>query len=415
MNPIYLDYAATTPLDPEVYKKVETVLRKENHYFGNPGSLHYFGQRSRSIVDFARVEIAKTIFANFREILFASSATEANNLVLRGVLDSFIKKQALKKEEKKYIPKIIVSSIEHPSVFETAKILESRQMAEVVFLPVSQDGVVSLSALEKEIDQRTILISIMWVNNETGITQPIKEVVEIVKRFKESLATNSKKLGASNKNYKNLSFYPLVHTDAVQAFNVFDLNVEKSGVDLMTLSSHKIYGPKGAAALYIKGGVDVCDFIEPIISGGGQEYGLRSGTENVESIIGFAYAARKAFKMHKEESLRLKKLSEMFFEKIKKSIPDVQINGSEKFRAPHILNLYFPQKTDLSISFDMLKLAVSGGSACSQRYEKPSYVLSAMGYDLSRIKGSVRFSFGRFTLAKDIDEAANRIIISLNK
>jgi cysteine desulfurase len=399
MKPIYLDYAATTPIDPEVAKKIESIPQKEGDYFGNPGSLHYFGQKAQSIIDFSRQEIAKTIWANFFEIVFTSSATEANNLVLRGVLKSFFKKQ----KGCHKIPKFIVSSIEHPSVLETAKILEKDGAVKVTYLPVDLSGVVDLSVLEKELDKDTILVSVMWVNNETGAIQPIEKISSLIEKFKEE---NKKELFGS---------YPLFHTDATQAFSVLDLNTAKTQVDLMTFSSHKIYGPRGAAALYIRGGADKADFIEPIISGGDQEYGLRSGTENVQAIAGFAYAARKVSLERKNEFARLNKLAKSFFEKLKSKIDTIEINGSWDKKAPHILNLYFPQKENLVIALDMAGVAASSGSACSQRYQKPSYVLLEMGLGQQRAKESVRFSFGRFTTQKDIDQAVERIIIALRK
>jgi cysteine desulfurase len=399
MNNIYLDYAATTPVDPEVADKIKPFFDYKIDDFGNPSSLHYFGQRAKRALDFAREKIAKTITANHREIVFTSSATEANNLILRGILKSFFKKQ----KGCGKIPKFIISSIEHPSVLETVKTLENDGAVEVVYLPVNSTGIVDLSVLEKELDDRTLLVSVMWVNNEIGTVQPIEKLSTLLEIFKKE---NSNKLTAP---------YPLFHTDAVQAFNLFDLSTLKSGADLMTLSSHKIYGPKGAGLLYIKGGADVTNFIEPIITGGGQEYGLRSGTENVPAVVGFACAAEKSYKSHKKEHERLEKLSRIFFDVLKKEIPEIELNNSWNNRAPHILNIYFPHHENLGIALDLIGISASAGSACAQRHERPSYVLEQMGLGVDRIKQSIRFSFGRFTSEKDINEACRRIIMSLNK
>jgi cysteine desulfurase len=399
MNNIYLDYAATTPVDPEVADKIKPFFDYKIDDFGNPSSLHYFGQRAKGILDFAREKLASTITANYREMIFTSSATEANNLILRGILKSFFKKQ----KGCGKIPKFIISSIEHPSVLETVKTLENDGAVEVTYLPVNLAGIVDLSVLEKELDNRTLLVSVMWVNNETGAIQPIGKISSILEIFKKE---NSGKLSAP---------YPLFHTDAVQAFNLFDLNILKSGVDLMTLSSHKIYGPKGAGASYIKGGAATVNFIDPIITGGGQEYDLRSGTENVPAVVGFAYAAEKSHNSHKKEFKRLGKLSKSFFDGLKKGIPDIELNGSWESKAPHITNIYFPRHENLRIALDLIGISASAGSACAQRYEKPSHVLGQMGLGIDRIKQSIRFSFGRFISEKDIDEACRRIIISLNK
>lgn len=404
MNRIYLDYAATTPVDPEVLKKTEKLSDPKDDFFGNAGSLHYFGQKAQTLLDSSREKLAKTMTANYREIIFTSSATEANNLVIRGVLKGYFKKQ----KECRKIPKIIVSSIEHPSVLETIKTLEKEGAIKAIYLSVNPSGVVNIEELKGELDESVILVSVMWVNNETGAVQPIAEIARIISDYKKLLS-----------NTLPFTPYPFFHTDAVQAFNLFDLNVIKSGVDLMTLSSHKIYGSKGAGALFVRSGNEpgekVADYIEPIITGGGQEYGLRSGTENISAITGFSMAAEISRMTSKKEYARLKELSEYFFKILKSKIPDIEINGDEPGRSPHILNIYFPRHENLGMALDIIGIEASAGSACAQRYEKPSYVLSQMGFEENRVKQSIRFSFGRFTTREEIDEAAGRIITLLNK
>ncbi len=401
MKQIYLDYAATTPVDPEVFEKMKNFFTNESQDFGNPGSLHYFGQRAQSALDFSRKKIAQSISANFREIIFTSSATEANNLIIRGVVSGSI--SAFKNNGQNFIPKIIISSIEHPSVLETAKDLEREKTAEVVYLPVDRSGVVDLATLEKELDENVVLVSVMVVNNETGIIQPIEKIEKLIDDYKK-IKNNAKELK-----------YPMFHCDATQAFNLFDLNVIKSGVDLMTFSSHKIYGPKGAGVAYIKGGADRADFIKPIITGGGQEYGLRSGTENIPAIVGFAYAAEKSFSLFKKEKERLEKISESFIKEIKKEFPEAEINGSVENRSFHIVNLYFPHNKNIGISLDLIGISASAGAACAQRIEKPSHVLKAMGFSDERIDRSIRFSFGRFFLEEDVFPSVLKISEALNK
>ena len=407
-----MDYAATTPVDPDVADKIKKFFDYKIDNFGNPSSIHYFGQRAKSALDFSREKIAKAITANHREIIFTSSATEANNLILRGILKAYYKKYG----GCKTMPKFIISSVEHPSILETAAALEKDGSVEVAYLPVDSHGIVDLAALKKELNERTILVSVMWVSNETGSIQPISEIVNLVQNFRRSkLQMANNKKNEKSEDYNLTAAYPLIHTDAVQAFNLFDLNVIKSGVDLMTLSSHKIYGPKGAGAAYIKGGADRADFIEPIITGGDQEYGLRSGTENVPAIAGFSKAAEISSSTYKSEFKRLQGLSERFFENLKKEMPEVEINGSMDRRSPNIINIYFPRHENLGITLDIVGVAASAGSACAQRYEKPSYVLSAMGYPQERVKQSIRFSFGRFSTEEEIDDASERIIKALKK
>ncbi|HPW34386.1 MAG TPA: cysteine desulfurase family protein [Candidatus Paceibacterota bacterium] len=397
MKPIYFDYAATTPVEDSVFEAMKPYFLNGDGQFGNAGSLHSFGQKARSVIDKSRIDIAKTIFANHREIIFTSSATEANNIVLRGVLKSFFKNS----KNCGIIPKIIISSIEHPSVMETAKALADDGSIELVLLTVDENGIINTDDLKKNLDERTILVSVMWVNNETGSLQPVSEIVKIVSEFKNQI--------------KNSNRYPLVHTDAVQAFNYFDLNVQRSGVDLMTISSHKIYGPKGAGALYVKN--QESKIITPIITGGDQEYGLRSGTENVPAIVGFSKAAQIAYNDNQKESNRLFELTDSFFNLLKKEIPNIKINGPAILnkKSPHILNIHFPHHKNIGMTLDMAGVAISTGSACSQRYEKPSYVLRAMGFDEDHIAESVRFSFGRYTNLEEIKEAILRITKVTNK
>jgi cysteine desulfurase len=383
MKRIYLDYAATTPVDPAVLRTMQPYFTEK---FGNPGSLHSFGQEAIAAIDRSRETIAKLIGAEFREIIFTSSATEANNLALRGII---------KKARQKILrPRIIISAIEHESMLETAHDLE-RDGVEVIYVSVSRQGIIDLKKLKASLDERTVLVSIMYANNETGTMQPVAEIAKMIGEVK------NKKLG-----------YPLFHTDAAQAFQFLNCNVQELGVDLMTLSSHKIYGPKGAAALYIRGnsGKTQDAILHPLTLGGGQEYGLRSGTENVPAVVGFAKAAELAVAVRAKESKRIEKLRTHFWRGIKKIYPKAELNDGESLsvqRLPSILSVYFPAHAaqDLLTKFDIAGLAASSGSACRSRAFESSYVIEALGYPKSRARSSVRFSLGRPTTAGEIAEA----------
>ncbi len=272
MRRIYLDHAAATPVSPAVLAAMQPYFGRK---YGNPGSLHSFGQEAMAAVDAARAKIAQAIGAEFREVVFTASATEANNLALRSAVRQF----KIKNPKLKARPKIIISAVEHESVLETAYDLENDGV-EVVEIPVDRKGVVDLKALEKELDARTVLVSVMYVNNEIGSVQPIAEISEAIKKWKRA-AGNPK------------TAYPLLHTDAAQAPAYFNCDVARLGADLMTLSSQKINGPKGVGALYI-GPIRPIGLIGPMVTGGGQEHGLRSGTENVPGIVGFATAMEAA-------------------------------------------------------------------------------------------------------------------------
>lgn len=453
MKRICLDYAATTPVDPAVFNAMGPYFSKE---FGNPSSLHFFGQVAMAAVDEAREKIAKAIGVppadGFREILFAGSATEANNLALRGVVKIFGKSRAVAFRnqnisapaaeisfpsarqprlrsgtepgapagyssnqsalKQKFLPlRIIVSAIEHESILETCRDLE-KDGVEVIYLPVGRDGAVELKKLKDSLNERTILVSVMYANNEIGTIQPIKEIVKTISEYRISKFES----GINQKSKTQNSRLPLMHTDAVQAFQFLDCDVNKLGVDLMTLSAHKIYGPKGIGLLYAKSQIQNSPpkaekFLSPIITGGNQECGLRSGTENVAAIVGFAKAVELAAANRSKESKRVEKLKDYFWQKIKKIAPKARLNNSASDCLPNIFNVYFPSRgsQDLLVKLDLVGIAVSSGAACSARSLKPSYVLAACGFSNERIKSSLRFSLGKFTTKAEINEALKRI------
>jgi cysteine desulfurase len=387
LSRIYLDYAASTPVDPAVLKAMTPYFTER---FGNPGSLHSFGQEAMGAVDKARETVAKALGADFRSVIFAGSATEANNLAFRGTMRRFwwnFFKENGRKKKPDPAPHVITTAIEHESVLETLLDIERRGAARVTILPVNRDGVVETEAVKKALEPATVLVSVMYVNNEIGSVQPIKEISRIVK------------------DYRKDKKYPLFHTDASQTFNYFDCDVKKLGVDLMTLSGQKIYGPKGAGALCVRDP----SLLSPLVVGGGQEFGLRSGTENVPSIVGFAEAVKIAEKNRKESFKKVSSLKNAFWRGLKKVYPQAEVNGGSG--APHILNIHFPTEFagDLLVKLDMAGIAASGGSACSARSYAPSPVLQALGLSQERVRGSLRFSFGKNLDVSDIKEALKRM------
>ncbi len=387
MKRIYFDYAATTPLDSSVLRAMNPYFKEK---FGNDGSLHSFGQAALAGIDAAREKIATAlgldILTGFREIIFTGSATEANNLALRATAREF-----RIRNPKSEIPRLIISAIEHESILETARDLEKKGI-ELVILPVDKKGHVDLKYLKNNLTENTALVSIMIANNEIGTIQPIKEISLIIKDFR-----GSKK-------------FPLFHSDAVQAFQYLDCSPEKLDVDLLTLSAHKICGPKGVGALYVRSGIFPKSL--PIIFGGGQEFGWRSGTENPALIVGFRKAIEMAAAIREKEKIRVAGLRNMFWRELKKIYPAAVLNNDFSSKGnsflPNVLNVYFPDYSaeELVIKFDLAGMAVSAGSACSARAAKDSHVLAALGWPANRIKSSLRFSFGRLTTSQEIKEGA---------
>src|SRR3989344_763097 len=381
---IYLDYAASTPVDREVLQTMEPYFSVK---FGNPGSLHSFGQEAITAVDKSREKIAQSINADFREIIFTGSATEANNLMLRGIVEAFsVERLAFSQKNKTLNPKpytlnshIIVSAIEHESILETVRDIEKRGVARVSIIPVNKNGIVDLKKLKKELNERTILLSVMYANNEIVTIQPIAEIAKIIEEYRiqniKYRKNKDKKSSLCSKSYILNPIYPLLHTDAVQTFQFLDCDVQKLGVDLMTLSAHKIYGPKGIGVLYVRSLRPTPHILHPIITGGGQEFGLRSGTENVPAIVGFAKAVELAVKNREKETKRIAELTNYFWKELKKIYPKAKLNGimNNSF-LPNILNIYFPNQNaqDLLTKLDLNGITVSSGSACSTRSTQPS-------------------------------------------
>jgi len=363
MQKIYFDYASTTPIDNRVVKAMMPYF-SEN--FGNTMSLHTFGQEAKFVLDQSRQTLADLINSEPNEIIFTGSATESNNLALKGI--SFANKSRGNH--------IIISSIEHPCIIESAKWLES-QGFEVTKLPVDKYGFVNPEDVKNAITDKTILVSVMHASNEIGTIEPIAEIGKIC-------------------HEKGVYF----HTDASQSLGKIPVDVEKMNVDLLTASSHKMYGPKGVALLYVRNGVK----INPILHGGGQENGMRSSTVNVPAIVGFAKAAEICSVEMKKEGARLTKLRDRLIKGILK-IKGSRLNGSPKTRLPNNINVSFPriEGESLIIRLDMEGIACSTGSACSSIKLEPSYVLLALGLKPEEAHGSLRISLGRYTKEKEID------------
>jgi cysteine desulfurase len=359
---IYLDHAATTPMRPEVSAVMRPYFSER---FGNPSSLHSYGLEARAAIERAREQTAQAIGASASEIVFTSGGTEADNMALRGVLRT----ASGGKDH------VITSAIEHPAVFETCKFIE-RLGHEVTYLPVNRDGRVDPGDVEAAIRDNTRLISIMHANNEIGSIQPIAEIGEIAAPH-----------GIS------------VHTDAVQSVGKIPVNVDDLNVHLLSVSSHKIYGPKGVGCLYVRKGTK----LTPLIFGGGHERGLRSGTENVSGIVGFGEAMRLAIEDF-EDNRRIEKLRDALIDYVLKEIPHTRLNGGKQHRLPNNVNFSFSfiEGESLVLRLNAKGVAGSTGSACSSKKLEPSHVLLAIGLDPVDAHGSLRLTLGRGTTEEDI-------------
>ena len=363
---IYLDNAASTQIHDDVLNSMLPYLKEQ---YGNPSSIHRYGRLTRKAIHKARKQIASLINADPAEILITSGGTESNNTALVGISSQFPDSQ------------IITSSIEHDAILEPCKKLNSKGF-QVDYLPVDKSGMINIEDLKNMISKKTSLVSVMFGNNEVGTIQPISEITKIC--------------------HENNVFF---HTDAVQAVGKLPVDVKKLDVDLLSISSHKLYGPKGVGALYIKDGVK----IYPMILGGGQEFRLRSGTENVASIVGFGQACEIA-QNHLIENISLvKKLQTILVKKVLDEIPEVTFNGHSESRLTNNAHFTFlgVNGEDLIIKLDEYGIAASTGSACSVNTQKASHVLESMGFSLEQITGSLRLTVGIFNTENEINETVD--------
>lgn len=360
---VYADNNATTPVDPRVK---EAMLPYLSEKFGNPSSLHSFGREAKEALMDARKRVAKVINSNPEAIVFTSGGSEADNLALKGIAEK-------NKDKGKHI---ITSKIEHKAVLETCKYLE-KQSFEITYLPVDENGFVSPAKVESEIRDDTILVSLMMANNEIGTIEPIQEIGKLL---------------------KNEDIY--FHTDAVQCLGKTPVDVRELNVDLLSLSSHKIYGPKGVGALFVKDGVELTS----LIHGGDQENGRRSGTENLPGIVGFGKACELANKNLKEESEKLRRLGAKLIKRVLNSVEDVRLNGPKANRLPGNANFSFKyiEGESLIMKLDGEGIACSSGSACTSESLEPSHVLLAIGLPKKIAHGSLRIGLGRFNTEEDV-------------
>jgi cysteine desulfurase len=377
---IYFDHAATTPCSKVVIDAMQPYFSEK---FGNPSSIYAVGREAREAITESRETVAKLLGAQkSSEIIFTSGATESNNLALKGV--AFYASQVLGIK-----PHIIASSVEHHCVLDTAKYLSKYFDFEVTFLPVNKEGLVNPKDVTSAIKDNTVIVSVMYGNNEMGALQPIAKIGEAVKEARESRKTDT----------------PIYfHTDAVQAFQYFDCNVDDLGVDLLSLTGHKFYGPKGVGLMYVRNGVKLL----PQQQGGAQERGVRAGTENVPYIIGMAKAMLDADKNRKTNYKEISELSDYLITRITKEIPEVELLGPKenKDRLPHIVSLIFKriEGESILINLDMKGISASSGSACTSGSLEPSHVTKAMGYGDMEAHGAVRFSLGKLNKKEDVDK-----------
>ncbi|KAL3894418.1 MAG: hypothetical protein SGCHY_005284 [Lobulomycetales sp.] len=375
-RPVYLDFQATTPMDP---RALDAMMPYLTGRFGNPASkTHQYGWESEEAVENARKEIAALIGADPKEIIYTSGATESNNLSVKGVARFY-------KKTKKHI---ITTQTEHKCVLDSCRVLQEEGF-DVTYLPVKKSGLIDLEDLKRAIRPDTSLVSIMAVNNEIGVIQPIKEIGRICR--------------------ENKIFF---HTDAAQAVGKVPLDVNELNVDLMSISAHKIYGPKGIGALYVRRKPRVR--LEPLMSGGGQERGLRSGTVPTPLCVGFGEACRIARVDMEADSKRIKMLSERLITGIMSKVPDVVRNGQDSVYCGCV-NLSFAYVEGESLLMALKEIALSSGSACTSASLEPSYVLRALGADDEMAHSSIRFGIGRFTTVEEIDFVVDRVIKHVEK
>jgi len=408
---IYLDNAGATPLDKDVESMISSY---QKDFFANPSSIHSIGVEARKVVDFSRVKIAKLIKAHANEIIFTSSGTTSDALAIIGV----IKKYNSNKENKNK-PHIVTTNIEHPAIMENCIYLEKQGLAEVTYVKVGEDGVVDPKDVKDALRDNTILVSIMYANNEIGSIQPIREIAKVVRHYRKERLISK---GYSKDFFKDVSVnFPLFHTDACQAMNYLPLdNIDKLGVDMLSFNGSKIYGPKGIGVLYKKRGVA----IDPLFLGGGQEYGLYSGTENVAFIIGIAFALEKTFSLRETESIRLTGIRDYAIDKLLSMSTNkfkVTLNGGRDLRLPNNINISISNISSelLVLELDAHKISVSEKSSCHSSDDNSSYVIRAIRKSCGRKKdsteGSLRISLGRHTKKGDIDILISSLKSILNK
>jgi len=388
MSNIYLDHSATTPVDKKV---LEAMMPYFSDNFGNANSIHSFGQAALAGVDKARKQVAKFLNCKPSEIIFTSGATESDNLAIKGV----VKALHVKGLEKMHI---ITTKVEHEAVLEPCKELE-KEGIEVTYLPVKKNAEVDLAVFEKAIKDNTVLVSVIYVNSEVGIIEPIREVAKIIKKINEKKLREWKKRRPQERGAKPQPIY--FHTDATQAVNFLSCDVQWNFIDLLSLSAHKIYGPKGVGALYVRKGTPIMS----LQKGGHHENNLRSGTLNVASIVGLGAAITQIDKRYQEtNNARLNKLRKVLIDGLLKNIPGAILNTDLNNSSPSHAHFTFPgaEGESILISLDLEGVAVSTGSACAAGSLEPSHVLLAMGIPAEIAHSSIRFTLGKYNAGAEI-------------
>ena len=371
MKQIYMDHGATTPVDPLV---VDAMLPYFTETFGNASSLHSFGQEATSALEQSRQQVAASIGAKPEEIIFTSGGTESDNLAIKGI--------AYRNSGKG--KHIITSTIEHPAILNTCAYLE-KEGFDVTYVPADSDGIIDMDELKKAIRDDTILISVMHANNEIGTIQPISDISKLA---------------------KEKSIY--LHTDAVQSFGKIAVNVDELGVDMLSMSSHKIYGPKGVGALYVRKGTP----LQALAHGGSHERSMRAGTENISGIVGFAKAVALADERLVDDAKHMTQLRDSLIEKVMDSIDDVELSGHPTNRLPNNVNLRFSfiEGESMLLFLDMKGIAISTGSACSSKSLEPSHVLTAIGLRPEDSHGSLRITLGKDNTQEEVDYVVDALV-----
>ncbi len=404
MKNIYLDYAGATPLDPQV----ERVILRHLKNFGNASSAHAIGRAAKKIIDDSRLTAAEVLNCRPTEIVFAGSGTESANLAVFGAARAY----------KSFGRHIVTTKIEHHAVLRACQYLERAEDFRVAYLDVEKNGIVNPEAVKKALRSDTILVSVMYANNEIGALQPIKAIAKIIRDFRnrQPQTTHPEKLrNGAGYSLQTGGKTPFFHTDACQAAGALDLNVQELGVDLMTLNGSKIYGPKGTGCLFVRHGISLA----PVIVGGGQERGLRAGTENPALIAGFAKALEIADRNKEKESARLTKLRDYLIAEILKKIPSARLNGDPKLRLPNNINISFKDIDGemLMLALDQKGIQVSTGSACTatirQLADGPSHVIGAIGNPAGW--GNLRLTLGRQTTKKDLSHITKVLTESVRR
>jgi cysteine desulfurase len=395
---IYLDYAASTPVDERVMAAMRPYF---SEIFANPGSIHEFGRRAQSALDMSRQKIAKIFGADFSGIVFTASATEANNLIIQGVVKRYWRDGG----QDRRLPHLITSTIEHESVLNVCRDLEARGLLEVTYLPVNSQGFVEPQTIIQALRSQTVLVSIMYVSNVTGAIQPLEQIGRVIAKFKKD------KLLPQNQSLytpKEL-LYPIFHTDAAQAVHsLAKITLAELGVEAMTISGHKMYGPKGSAALVSNFPLNLA--IDPMMIGGWQEFGLRASTQDLPDIIGLVSALELVRKELAQEQTHTQELKKILISGITKIYPRAVINSFEP-NVFGVCNISFPgfSLEDLLYRFDKQGISAAAGSACSAKALKPSHVLLAMGLSEALLNSAIRFSFGKGVSLEDMKYCVSQL------